>query len=386
MDLIASFFLIAQRLLYLAIALCGIGFLIGFHELGHFVFCKLFGIRTPEFSIGFGPVLFSRKIGGTKFVISAVPLGGFVEIAGAAEMGQGEQKHALSQESDSFAAKPYYQKFLVMMGGISFNLLFAYFACILLAFTGIPKTRYLYPTNAKTTIHKMQSDSVAEKAGLQVGDSIRSIDNIPVHKKPIDFIKTIQSLPNKTVPIQFKRGGELHEIVVTVGTRTVGDITVGSLGITDLDMKDIPGQPFFAAIRRGIQMTNAWIVLTVRGFLSIFQQRSVEGMGGPVALISMLSQDATSHLKIFLILLVIISINLAIINLFPLPILDGGQLLFYTIEAIAGRPLPLKVREYIHIASWLFILVLILYLTVQDVGRIASPHIETIKQFLGFGR
>ena len=105
-----------------------------------------------------------------------------------------------------------------------------------------------------------------------------------------------------------------------------------------------------------------------------------------MALISMLSQGATSSFKIFLLLLVIISINLAILNLIPLPILDGGQLLFYTIEAIVGRPLPLKVREYIFIASWLLILTLILYLSVQDVGRIASPHIEAIKQFLGFGR
>ena len=386
MDLMATILLIAQRFLYLGIALLGIGFLIGFHELGHFLFCKLFGIRTPEFSIGFGPQLFSKTWRGTKFKISAIPLGGFVEIAGAAEMGQGEQKHALSQESDSFATKPYYQKFLVMMGGISFNLLFAYFACVLLAFMGMPKTPLLYPSNAKTTISKVEPESVAQKAGLQVGDSIRFIDNIPVHKKPMDFIKTIQSLPNKTVPILFKRNGEMQEVMVTVGTRTIGGTTVGSLGIAALDMKEMPGQPFFAAIGRGIHMANTWIVQTVQGFLSIFKQRSVQGMGGPVALISMLSQGAASNFKIFLILLVIISINLAILNLIPLPILDGGQLLFYTIEAIIRRPLPIKVREYIHIASWILIMLLIIYLSIKDIGRIASPHIETIKQFLGFGR
>jgi len=386
MDLMASFLLITQRILYLAIALFGIGFLIGFHELGHFLFCKLFGIRTPSFSIGFGPHLFSKKIGDTEFSLSAIPLGGFVEIAGAAEVGQGEQKHALSKESDSFAVKPYYQKFLVMMGGISFNLLFAYAACILLAFMGMPKTALLYPTNAKTTIARIEEGSAGQKAGLQVGDSIQSIDTISVHKKPIDLIKLIQERPHKTVPIQFKRNGELREIMVTLGSRTIGDTTIGSLGISELAMKDIPGQPFFGAIRRGIQMGNAWIVQTVYGFISIFKQRSVKGMGGPVALISMLNQSAASSFKIFLILLVIISINLAILNLIPLPILDGGQLLFYTIEAIIRRPLPLKVREYIFIASWLLILTLILYLSIQDVGRIASPHIEGIKQFLGFGR
>jgi regulator of sigma E protease len=386
MDLMTTFLLGAQHIIYLIIALFGIGFLIGFHELGHFIFCKFFGIRTPQFSIGFGPQLFSRKIGDTEFSISAIPLGGFVEIAGAAEVGQGEQKHALSKESDSFAMKPYYQKFLVMMGGISFNLLFAYVTCILLVFMGMPKTPLLYPTNARTTIAQIEPESIAEKAGFQVGDSIRSIDAIPLHKKPMELIKTIQGLPNKKVLIQFKRNGKLQEKIVTIGSRTIGTDTVGSLGIIALDMKEMQRQPFFTAIGRGIQMANAWIVQTVYGFMSIFQQRSVKGMGGPVALISMLSQGAASNFKIFLLLLVIISTNLAILNLIPLPILDGGQLLFYTIEAIVRRPLPIKVREYIHIASWLLILALILYLSIKDIGRIASPHIEGIKQFLGFGR
>src|SRR5690606_27744818 len=103
-------------LISIPLGLFGIGFLIGFHELGHFLFCKLFSIRTPSFSIGFGPKLFSKKIGGTEFVISPIPLGGFVEIAGAAEVGQGDQKEASSRDKESFAVKPYYQKLLVMCG------------------------------------------------------------------------------------------------------------------------------------------------------------------------------------------------------------------------------------------------------------------------------
>lgn len=377
---------IAYRLLYLAIAFIGIGFLIGFHELGHFLFCKLFGIRTPEFSIGFGPELFSKKIGTTQFSIKMVPLGGFVEIAGSTEMGQGEQKYAQSTAPDSFAIKPYYQKFLVMMGGILFNLLFAYLACIFLVLSGIPKTPLLYPTNAKTKISQIEPGSAAALANLQVGDTIQSIDAISVHQQPMLMIKTIQDRPNKVVPIVFKRGGVERSIDVTIGERTVGKTTIGTLGIVDLAMKKSKGQSFFSAIPQGIKMANAWIVQTVYGFVSIFRQRSVKGMGGPVALISMLSQGATSSFKIFLILLVIISVNLAILNLIPLPILDGGQLLFYTVEALTGRPLPLKAKEYIFIASWLLIFALVIYLSVQDIGRIASPHIEAVKQFLGFGR
>ncbi len=385
MNLIASLLLISHRILYIIIALFGIGFLIGFHELGHFLFCKLFGIRTPSFSIGFGPTLFSKKIGGTEFSLSAIPLGGFVEIAGAAEVGQGEQKHAQSKDSDSFAVKPYYQKFLVMMGGILCNLIFAYFAFILLALTGIPKTPILYPGNAKTIIQHIEPDSAASQAGFKVGDYIRSINNVDVYKNTQYLIETVQSLPNKTVPISIKRDGKMKELMVTIGTRAVGSDTVGSLGL-GFEMRAIPGKPLFAAIKRGIQLTNDWIKRTIDGFISIFKRRDMKSVGGPVVIISMLTQGATSSFKIFLLLLAIISINLAILNLIPLPILDGGQLLFYTIEAIIRRPLPLKIREYIHIASWILVLGLVLYLSVHDIARLASPYIETMKQFMGFGR
>ncbi len=120
------------KLFFLFEGIIGLGFIIAFHELGHFLFCKAFNIRVPSFSIGFGPKLFSKKIGGTEFSLSAIPLGGYVEIAGSAEVGQGEQKEAHANDEGSFARKPYYQKLLVMLGGIAFNILFAYVVLSLL--------------------------------------------------------------------------------------------------------------------------------------------------------------------------------------------------------------------------------------------------------------
>ena len=116
-----------QSFFFLIIGILGISFLIAFHELGHFLFCKLFNIHTPSFSIGFGPRLISKKIGSTEFKISVIPLGGYVEIAGSAEPGQGKQKDANRMDEQSFAIKPFWQKFLVMIGGILFNMAFAYF-------------------------------------------------------------------------------------------------------------------------------------------------------------------------------------------------------------------------------------------------------------------
>ena len=131
---------IFQQLFFILLGILGMGFLIGFHELGHFLFAKLFKIRIPSFSLGFGPRLLTKKIGETEFCLSAIPFGGYVEIAGAAEVGQGDQKEAFATDEGSFAAKPFYQKLCVMLGGIVFNLAFAYFTMTLLFMTGIPKT------------------------------------------------------------------------------------------------------------------------------------------------------------------------------------------------------------------------------------------------------
>ncbi len=375
---------LAQNALAIAIALFGIGFLIGFHEFGHFLFCKLFGIKTPTFSIGFGPILYQRRIWDTDFTLSAIPLGGFVEIAGAAEVGQGEQKDAHSTQKDSFAIKPYYQKFLVMTGGILCNLLFAYFAFILLSLVGIPKTP-LMPSQMKTVIAKVAPNGSAQEAGLQAGDHIHTINGVQVTDNVPQLIEAIEPLAHKQATISYERAGNTKELTFTVGERTNAP-TIGSIGVISFETKDLPPRSFFEAIRQGIQLTNDFIVKTFTGIIGIFRKADFNNVGGPVVIISLLTQGATSSLKIFLILLAIISINLAILNLIPLPILDGGQLLFYTIEAIIGRPLPIKVREYIHIASWILIMGLILYLSVFDIARIAHPYVESIKVFLGFAR
>src|SRR5205814_3300033 len=162
-----------QNIIFILIGLLGMGFLIGFHEFGHFLFAKMFKIRTPSFSIGFGPKLVSKKIGDTEFSLSAIPLGGYVEIAGAAEIGQGEQKEALAVDEGSFATKPYYQKLCVMIGGILFNLAFAYITMILLFVTGIPKT----PLIQKPIIAAITQESSAEKYGLAIGDRIVAIND-----------------------------------------------------------------------------------------------------------------------------------------------------------------------------------------------------------------
>src|SRR5579872_2721763 len=208
LELVSSIFSILQNIGAVTLGLLGIGFLIGFHELGHFLFCKLFHVATPTFSIGFGPKIFSKKIGDTEFTLSAIPLGGFVEMAGSAEMGQGEQKLAQSTDQFSFAAKPYYQKLLIMVGGIAFNLSFAYIAFTLLYLTGVPKTPIMYPSNCSTEIEWVEPGSPADSINLQPGDIITNINQINVENDTLKLLETLQGMPEQRADITIKRNGQ----------------------------------------------------------------------------------------------------------------------------------------------------------------------------------
>ena len=372
-----------QNILFAITGMLGIGFLIGFHELGHFLFCKLFKIGTPSFSIGFGPTIFTKKIGDTVFKLSAIPFGGYVEIAGSPEIGQGEQKAAGDHDEFSFAARPFYQKFLVMIGGISFNLLFSYFVFIVLFMAGIPKTNIMYQTNITPIIAQVQKNSAAAQYGLKAGDKIISINNITVENNVQQTLETLASLAHQQAALLIERNGKQQIITMVVGAKEILGKTVGSLGI-EFEVTELPGLPFFEAIKHGIQTTNRWIYNTMYGFTHLFRKRDVSSMAGPIMILAMTVKSAAEGFKIFFIFLAIISINLAVLNMIPLPILDGGQILFYGIEAIIQRPLSVRIREYTHLATWFAFIILFLYLSVQDITRIASPHIETLLKFIGW--
>lgn len=356
---------IFKSLFFIIVGLCGIGFLIGFHELGHFLFCKLFGIRTPSFSIGMGPRLISRKIWDTDFTLSLLPIGGYVEIAGAREVGQGDQKEADRVDEHSFSQKPYYQQLLVLLGGIFFNLMFAYFAVAAVFFFGAPKMGLLYPRFASSTIESVAEQSAAHRADLQTGDTITQYNGTQVTENPTEFLKYIKEHPGQAVELTVDRNGTQFTLPVTLSEQEIGDKKVGSLGV-ELAM---PSRSLLGALKIGFTAVNEWIVEILRSMGQLFTKRDFKQMGGPLMIVSMTIKSAQSGLAIFMLLLAFISVNLAVLNVFPLPIFDGGQVLFYTIEAIIGRPLPVKVREYIHIACWILLLVLIVAMSIQDISR-----------------
>lgn len=378
MNLLKTLMIIPSHLWFSVVGILGIGFLIGFHELGHFLFAKLFHVHTPSFSIGFGPKLISKKIGQTTFSLSAIPLGGYVEVAGMAEMGQGEQKDATSKEGDSFAVKPYWQRFLILFGGIFFNLLFAYTAITALLMLGAPTSAMLSHKQTPIIHHIADADTPAAQADLRAGDEITQVNDVLIHGD-IELLKEQLALhPNETVNLTIKRDEQLESIPVTLGSRRdeTTNKEVGILGVF-FASEPLPRMSFLPALKKSFEITNASIVTIAKSFGNMFSKRDLSNVGGPLSVISQTIKGAQQGWKIFLLLLAIISINLAVLNLLPLPILDGGQILFTTIEAIIRRPLPLKIREYIHMASWFLILGLMLYLTIKDIG---------IFKWLGFSK
>lgn len=368
-DIIAH---MGSRFIFFIIGLAGLGFLIGFHELGHFVFCKIFKIRTPSFSIGFGPKIFQKKIGDTVFALSAIPLGGYVEIAGHAEIGQGDQKDSAAQDAHAFYRKPYYQKLLVMLGGILFNLIFAYLVFVAFFLKGMPKTPLLFPRNATATVAEVFPNTPAQAAGIQTNDQILSVNGIATNGSFEKLLSLIGAHPNEEVALEVARPSATtpnEETTIQLQAKLADAAQAqksGFLGVRPA-FKELEPMGFFEATRNAFSLIIQTASHIINGFISIIKTRNTDGVGGPLMMIAQTIKSAEKGIVSSLLLLAIISINLAVLNIFPLPILDGGQLLLITVEAIARRRLPENIRLAIHLACWILMLGLVIYLTIKDV-------------------
>lgn len=379
--------LLSTKCIPFMLSIIAFGLMVVIHELGHFLFCKLFSIHTPTFSIGFGPKLLERSYGGTNFCISAIPLGGYVEIAGLAEIGQGDQAHAHDASHASFSAKPYWQRMLVLLGGIMFNLVSAYLAfCFIFLIGSAGK-------HQGVNISAVMKGSAAEKAGLCEGDKIVGIDDVLLNlNEPggvsifqIKLLEHIRSNPRNIVTLQVIRKNQLEEISAQLDAETHHDGEIGRLGAGFVP--DVQRLPFFLAIKTAFQETNKYIVAIAHAYAGMFKRKSLDGAGGPVMIFAQGFKSAQSGLIPLFIFFAFMSINLALFNLLPLGITDGGQILFTTIEACMRRPLPTNLRIAINVVSFVFFIGLALYLTLKDIihlgGDIMYACWIKIKTILG---
>ncbi len=341
----------------LFLAILALGILIFVHELGHFLAAKLFGIYVERFSLGFGPKVVGIKWGETEYLLSSVPLGGYVKMLGE----DGEEPIPPELEKRSFSHKPYWQRIIVVLAGPAANVIFAWALIYCTQVAGVPVL--------KPEIGKVLPNSPAEEAGLKPKDVIIAIDGKSVTSWS-EMAKIIHSKPNREITLSVKRNGKIIEIKVKTEGKVQTDPsgrkrTIGLIGIYPSGSTVVKRLNPIIALGESLKETYRMAYITVKGLVMLIQRKiSVKSLGGPILIVQMASKQAQNGFLQFLIFTALISVNLGIINLLPIPILDGGHVVLFSIEAIRRRPLSRKSREIaqqIGLAIIVFIMLIAMY-------------------------
>ncbi len=341
-----------------------LGILIFFHELGHFLVARLFGVGVEKFSLGFGPRIFGRKIGITDYRLSAIPLGGYVKMVG-------EEPDAELDPKDipiSFTHKHLAKKFCIVAAGPLFNLVLAliiFFILFLVSGTYI----------LKPTIGEIIADSPAYKAGLQNKDMIIAIDGTSVVDWE-DMAKMITNCNGRDLSLTVKRQDELLEINIrperSPGKNIFGeDIQRYVIGIASAGDVYQEKLSVFRSFTESIAQTYGITKLTIISIIKLIQGTvSTKTLGGPIMIAEMAGQQARQGVMNLVFFIALLSINLAILNFLPIPVLDGGHLMFFLIEAIMGRPVNNKTREVAQQVGIFILIMLMVFVFYNDIARI----------------
>lgn len=343
------------------------------HELGHFLFARWNGVKVEVFSIGFGPELFGfNDKHGTRWKFSALPLGGYVRMFSDADMASRPDEKAMREMTPEERAyshhhKTVWQRFQISIGGPLANYVFGILVMIfVLAVYGDMEPK------DDPVLGFVASNGAAAQAGLQPGDKIIAIDNhqITTFHAMRDFIR---EHPSVEMDVLYERDGQQQHLKVTPKSvdedGPQGRIHPGQLGIgpaTDLVTKSIPESiygGFYAAYA-----LSARSLETIVGVL--MGSKSSEGLSGPIGIARLTGDLAMTSPRAFLWFIAFLSISLGFLNLLPVPMLDGGHLLFYIIEAVRGRPLSEKTQERAFLVGFVLVGSLFVYTTYKDLGQI----------------
>lgn len=345
-----------------------LGVLVFVHELGHFLMAKLFGVRVDAFSLGFPPKLLHKKIGDTDYRLSVIPLGGYVKLFG--ENPNDEVPQEL--EPVSFSHQTLWRRFLIVMAGPTFNLLFAAVALSLVfTFSGIP---YL-----TTTVGGVKEGSPAAQVGLEKGDQILAVEGQKVTRWE-ELSQKIRQKGEHSLTLSVKRGDRVFEVRLTPQSMETTDI-FGSkvsaviIGITSGDQLATEHVGPFQALAQGVVYTGRLTVMTVESLYKLLtRQVPLKSIGGPILIAQVAGRQAEMGVTYLIQFMAALSVNLFLLNLLPIPVLDGGHLFFFALEAIRGKPVPLQHREMAQGLGLMLILALMLLVFYQDILRLVQTQ------------
>ncbi len=350
-------------IIFYAVLLLGI--LIFVHELGHFLVAKVLGVKVLRFSLGFGSKVIGKTFGETEYRISALPLGGYVKMLGE-EPGEEPQE---SEKHRAYKQQPVWKRFLIVSAGPLFNICFAGFVFFFIFLNGVP---YMLPE-----VGEVKAGSPAAMKGLLKGDNIIEINGTPIDGWN-DMTSIIHNSPGKEIRIKIKRSSTTFDIDITPERQVMKDIfgeskEIGLIGIAPSGRTSVREEDFSGALSSALKSTWDWCVLIVVAIVKLIQRViPAETIGGPILIFQVAGQQAEQGALNFFMFMAIISINLGILNLLPIPILDGGHLLFLSIEAVRGKPLSEKIIISAQKIGLVLILTLMAFAFYNDIMRLIT--------------
>ncbi|MBL7045730.1 MAG: site-2 protease family protein [Parcubacteria group bacterium] len=348
------------------------------HEFGHFIIAKRSGIRVDEFGIGFPPRLFGKKYGETLYSLNALPFGGFVKIFG--------EDRASVDSSDLDLPRAMFNKSkwaqaAVLVGGVSFNILFAWFifsaTFVMGTTTAVTQANSAFISDERLEIIGVLPESPAGIAGLQGEDIIvgLSTDTSEVSEVNVESVATfIVSHGGSEMKIDYERDGELGSVDISTALGLFEGVDLPAIGVSMADV-GLLKYPIHIALWEGIKLTAKSLFEITVGILSflgsaLLLNADLSQVAGPVGIVSLVGDASALGLIVLLNFTAFISLNLAVINLLPFPALDGGRLLFLIVEAIKGSPINPRVSQITNGVGFALLLLLMLVVTYGDVIRI----------------
>jgi regulator of sigma E protease len=355
--------------------------LVFIHELGHYLIARRNGVKIEVFSIGFGPELYGWwDRAGTRWKFSAIPLGGYVKMFGDADPSSGLainlSQLSVDEREFSFHHKRLGQRAAIVAGGPIANFVFAIVALALLFMTyGQPFT--------PADVGQVLPGSAAEQGGIHPGDAIVSIDG-----QSIDRFEDVQQIvrlnPSVPLTIVVKRDGEPVTLQVTPSrveeSDRLGRREVGQLGIRGGAPKYVRRDPASAVVRAAGETWNLSATTLEAMWQMVIGRRTTDELGGPLRIAQLSGEVAQGGIVPLIWFMSVLSVNLGLINLFPVPVLDGGHLLFYAAEAIRGRPLGQRAQEYGFRIGLALVLTLMVFATWNDLVHIGI--LDLVKRFV----
>jgi regulator of sigma E protease len=377
MELIGSLFGSAAG--YLLPFLFVLTIVVFFHELGHFLVARWCGVRVTAFSVGFGPELFGRDDRhGTRWKLSAIPLGGYVKFAGDENEASAPDNQALAAMSEEERAGAFQTKSVARRAAIVAAGPIANFLLAIVIFSVLFGT--LGRSDISARVDAVKPDSAAAEAGLAPGDLIVGIDGEPIQTFT-DLQRIISFHAGQKLSMEVDRGGARLTLDVTPRREEITDRfgnvqSVGLLGVSrSASAEDVVTRRFGPVEAVGEGVKETWFVVTrTAGYLSrvVTGRESADQLGGPIRVAQISGQVATLGLAALINLTAVLSISIGLLNLLPIPMLDGGHLMFYAAEALRGKPLSERVQEYGFRVGIAIVLFLMVFATWNDMVRLTS--------------